>query len=84
MLVGCRRVGGMVRFDVHDTGIGIRDDQMPRIFEAFTSLDIVSSQGLGVGLFIVRQAAAILGHRIEIASAPSRGTRFSVFADRDI
>jgi two-component system, OmpR family, phosphate regulon sensor histidine kinase PhoR len=82
ILVGCRRSGSQIRIDVYDTGIGIPDDQIPRIFEAFTRLDTAQCDGLGIGLFIVRQALGILGHRIEVASTPSRGSRFSIFAAR--
>jgi two-component system phosphate regulon sensor histidine kinase PhoR len=82
ILVGCRRSGSEVRIDVYDTGIGIPDEQIPRIFEAFTRLDTARYDGLGIGLFIVRQALGILGHRIEVASTPCRGSRFSIFVGR--
>ena len=82
ILLGCRHVGESIRIDVYDTGIGITADQMPRIFEAFTRLDPVRCDGLGVGLFIVRQAIGLLGYRVDINSAPSQGTRFSIFVPR--
>jgi signal transduction histidine kinase len=52
------------------------------MFEAFTRLDPAGQDGLGVGLFIVRQAIGILGHRIDVASIPLRGSRFSIFASQ--
>jgi two-component system phosphate regulon sensor histidine kinase PhoR len=82
ILVGCRHVGESIRIDVQDTGIGITAEQMPRIFEAFTRLDSTRHDGLGVGLFIVRQAIGLLGHRLDINSVPSLGTRFSIFATK--
>jgi two-component system, OmpR family, phosphate regulon sensor histidine kinase PhoR len=83
ILLGCRHIGHSVRIDVCDTGIGIAPDQMPRLFEAFTRIDPARrDDGLGIGLFIVRQAIRILGHRIEVASDSCRGSRFSVFASR--
>jgi two-component system, OmpR family, phosphate regulon sensor histidine kinase PhoR len=82
ILLGCRQVGQNIRVDVYDTGIGIAGDQMPRIFEAFTRLDPARRDGLGVGLFIVRQAVALLGHRVDINSSPSQGSRFSIFATK--
>jgi DNA-binding winged helix-turn-helix (wHTH) protein len=82
ILVGCRRTGSEIRIDVYDNGIGISDEQIPRIFEAFTRLDAAQSGGLGIGLFIVRQALGILGHRIDVASTPCRGSRFSIFVAR--
>jgi two-component system phosphate regulon sensor histidine kinase PhoR len=80
ILVGCRRSGSDIRIDVYDTGIGIPDEQMPKIFEAFARLDNIRRDGLGIGLFIVRQAIGLLGHRIDLASTPGRGSRFSIFA----
>jgi two-component system, OmpR family, phosphate regulon sensor histidine kinase PhoR len=82
ILLGCRHTGQSIRIDVYDTGIGIAGDQMPRMFEAFTRLDPEQRDGLGIGLFIVRQAIGILGHRIHVASTPCRGSRFSIFASR--
>jgi two-component system phosphate regulon sensor histidine kinase PhoR len=80
VLLGCRQTGRSARIDVYDTGSGITEDQMARIFEAFTRLDPTCDDGLGIGLFIVRQAIGILGHRIDVASTPLRGSRFSIFA----
>lgn len=80
IVVGCRRRGSGVRIDVYDTGIGISGEQMPKIFEAFTRLDMGRSESLGIGLFIVRHAVGLLGHRIEVASTPARGSRFSILA----
>jgi two-component system phosphate regulon sensor histidine kinase PhoR len=82
VLLGCRRSGSEIRIDVYDTGIGIPDEQIPRIFEAFTRLDAEQGGGLGIGLLIVRQALGILGHRIDVASSPCRGSRFSIFVER--
>ena len=82
ILVGCRHSNSGVRIDVYDTGIGIPGEQMPRIFEAFTRLDVMECDGLGIGLFIVREALGILGHRIDVASTTCRGSRFSIFVAR--
>jgi signal transduction histidine kinase len=71
-----------VRIDVCDTGIGIAEEQLSRIFDAFTRLDSKRCDGLGVGLFIVRRAIEVLGHRIDVRSAASRGSRFSIFVTR--
>ena len=83
ILVGCRHSRSGIRIDVYDTGTGIPGEQIPKIFEAFTRLDAARCDGLGIGLFIVRQALAILGHRIDVASTPCRGSRFSVFVARE-
>lgn len=80
ILLGCRRQGPNLRIDVCDNGTGIPDGQLPSLFEAFTRSDTSRREGLGIGLFIVRQALALLGHGIEVASHTSRGSRFSIFA----
>jgi two-component system phosphate regulon sensor histidine kinase PhoR len=83
VLLGCRYSRSEIRIDVYDTGIGIPGENIARIFEAFTRLDAAQCDGLGIGLFIVRQALGILGHRIDVASTPCRGSRFSIFVARD-
>jgi two-component system, OmpR family, phosphate regulon sensor histidine kinase PhoR len=82
VLLGCRHFRTTIRIDVIDTGIGMNPDRMARIFDAFTRLDSTQADGLGIGLFIVRRATAVLGHRIDVSSAPSRGTRFSILAKK--
>jgi two-component system, OmpR family, phosphate regulon sensor histidine kinase PhoR len=80
VLLACRRRGADIRIDIYDTGIGMAADQLPRIFEAFHRLDSTRSDGLGLGLFLVRRAVELLGHRIEVSSMVGRGSRFSVLA----
>jgi signal transduction histidine kinase len=80
VLIGCRRVKGHLRIDVCDTGVGIAPKYLERIFDAFQRVDSTGAGGLGIGLFVVRRAAQLLGHRIEVCSTLGRGSRFSVFA----
>lgn len=80
ILIGCRRKGPEIRIDVYDTGIGIPEDQLPRIFESFTRLAPERSEGLGIGLSIVRRALEVLGHRIEVRSVVGEGSLFSIHA----
>jgi signal transduction histidine kinase len=82
ILLGCRHAGASVRIDMYDSGAGIVGEHMPIIFEAFTCFEPMRRDSLGMGLFIVRQAIGILGHRIELASTFTRGSRFSIFATR--
>ena len=79
ILIGCRRKGAEVRIDVYDTGIGIPEEQLPRIFGAFTRLAPERSNGLGIGLSIVRRALDVLGHRIEVRSIVKEGSLFSIY-----
>lgn len=80
ILIGCRRKGAEVRIDVYDTGIGIPESQLPRIFESFTRLAPERSDGLGIGLSIVRRALEALGHQIEVRSVVGEGSLFSIYA----
>jgi two-component system, OmpR family, phosphate regulon sensor histidine kinase PhoR len=80
ILIGCRHKGPEIRIDVYDTGIGIPEDQLPRIFESFTRLAPERGDGLGIGLSIVRRALEVLGHRIEVRSVVGEGSIFSIYA----
>jgi two-component system phosphate regulon sensor histidine kinase PhoR len=80
ILIGCRHVKDYIRIDVYDTGVGIAPEHLPQIFDAFQRLDSTRGDGLGIGLFVVRRAAAVLGHRVEVRSRVGRGSRFSIFA----
>lgn len=79
ILVGCRRSGGQVRLDVIDTGAGIPQQQIDRIFQEFTQLNPTDPRGgHGLGLSIVAKMANLLDHPLEVASIEGRGSRFSI------
>ncbi len=80
VLIGCRRRGGSLRIDVYDTGLGIPASKRRTIFQEFQRLDEGAkvARGLGLGLSIVERIGKVLSHRIELHSAPGRGSRFSV------
>lgn len=80
ILIGCRSVGNEVRIDVYDTGVGMAPEHLPQIFDAFQRFDSTNTDGLGIGLFVVRRAVELLGHRVDVRSVPGRGSRFSVYA----
>ncbi len=80
VLVGCRRHGRKLRIDVYDTGLGIPVSKRQAIFQEFHRLDHGTrvARGLGLGLSIVERIARVLDHKITLASAMGRGSRFSV------
>jgi signal transduction histidine kinase len=70
-----------VRIVVRDTGIGIADQYLDRIFDPFVQLErrltnVVS--GTGLGLAISRDLARAMGGDIIVASEPGRGSTFTV------
>ena len=81
VLVCSRRRGTQVRIEVRDSGIGIPGAQLGEVFRAFHRADTTRSEGLGLGLFIVKSAADFLGHRVEVRSAVGRGSCFAVVAN---
>lgn len=81
VFVTSRRCGSVLRIEVRDTGVGIRAGMLSRIFRAFQRAEDSRPDGLGLGLFIVKRAADLLGHRVEVRSAQGRGSCFTVVAD---
>lgn len=80
LLLGCRRLDGALRIEVHDQGPGIPEGLQQEIFEEFRRLDdgVAADRGAGLGLAIVERIARLLGHRIGLASRLGRGSTFSV------
>jgi two-component system, chemotaxis family, CheB/CheR fusion protein len=81
VLLGCRRRNGMLSIEVCDTGPGIPGDELQAIFEEYRQLDNAArerSQGLGLGLSIVKGLGALLEHRVYVRSNPGRGSVFGI------
>lgn len=75
----------VIRFQVTDTGIGIRKEQQDILFQAFTQADASTTRiygGTGLGLVLSKHLAQALGgDLILIDSAPGRGTTFAAKID---
>jgi CheY-like chemotaxis protein/anti-sigma regulatory factor (Ser/Thr protein kinase) len=76
--VACRRRGAELLIEVLDTGIGIPQDQLERVFEEFYQVDRGAQrpEGLGLGLSIVRRLAQLLDCKIDVESELGKGTVF--------
>jgi two-component system phosphate regulon sensor histidine kinase PhoR len=76
-----QRRGDEVALSVSDTGVGINESDLPRIFERFYRADKARSRelgGTGLGLSIVKHIAQMHGGRVEAESEPGRGTTIRV------
>jgi signal transduction histidine kinase/ActR/RegA family two-component response regulator len=70
-----------IRFDVEDTGIGIEQEKLERIFNAFSQADGSTTRkygGTGLGLAITKQLTELLGGKLTVNSTPSKGSTFSI------
>ena len=72
--------GEFVTVSVRDSGDGIHKDKLELIFKEFVRLDASESgtEGLGLGLSIVRRYASLLQHELTVDSEPKRGSCFSI------
>lgn len=77
VLLGCRRRGDFLRFDVIDSGPGLSAAEVARISAPYEKGK--ESAGEGLGLSICQALAQDNGMHLEIDSAPGKGSRFSVY-----
>ncbi len=70
-----------LRFDIIDTGIGLTDEQMDKIFDSFAQADSRTAKkfgGTGLGLTITKELVKMMGGRMDVESTYRQGSTFSV------
>ena len=82
VLLAARPRGGLISLEVWDTGPGIKQVELDRIFEEFyrgeSSKAENSGTGFGLGLSIVKRICGLLGHPLIVTTRPGTGTVFRV------
>ena len=81
VMVGLRSMGDLVLLTVEDTGVGIPDEDLPKIFDRFYRVDKARSRqsgGTGLGLAIVKHIVLLYGGAITLESTPGKGTTFTM------
>jgi signal transduction histidine kinase len=76
---------GVVEFLVSDTGVGVSDEHIEKIFEPFWQVEQTTTRragGTGLGLAVTRQFVEMLGGKIEVDSKPGEGSTFKVSIPR--
>lgn len=72
------------RIDVEDNGIGIGEEIQPKIFERFFRAETAAEEeGVGIGLYLVRQILTQEGGYVKVESETGKGSVFSVFLPRE-
>lgn len=71
------------RIDIKDTGIGIKEEELPKIFSRFYRSETVrENEGVGIGLYLAREIIAGEGGYIKVSSEYQKGSTFSVFLSK--
>jgi len=86
--VAAHEVDGMMEIAVKDTGIGIKKEDLPRLFGSFVRLDsalTIKTTGTGLGLYLTRKIATeMLGGEVSVKSTYGKGSTFILKVPKEI
>ena len=87
LLIDSKKIDGkeFVNFDIKDTGIGMTEEQLGKLFDTYTQAERSTSAkygGTGLGLSISKHFAEMMGGGVEVTSKVGEGSTFSIFVPR--
>ncbi len=88
--IQCKKVSMnrvQVTYSIADTGIGIKKENIPYLFDAFKRVDQTKNryiEGTGLGLSIVKQLVTLMGGEISVNSIYTKGSTFVITLEQDI
>ena len=77
----------LLEFEINDTGIGIRKEDIPNLFKKFERLDISNTyhiEGSGLGLSIANGYVKLMNGEIKVNSIYGQGTTFTITVPQEI
>lgn len=77
----------MLYFEVEDTGIGIKEEDLPKLYAEFERIEEDRNrniEGTGLGMSITLQLLEMMGSRLQMESAYGKGSRFFFYLEQDI
>jgi len=78
--IACTATGNVIRISVTDTGIGIKKEDLDKLFRPFTQVETGLTrqyEGTGLGLSISKRLVTLMAGEISVESEPGRGSTFS-------
>lgn len=87
IIIACDREKEQLHFSIKDTGIGLTEEQIPRLFQTFSQANLSTTRiygGTGLGLSISKKLVERLGGDIVVESVPTKGSTFSFFINTGV
>lgn len=87
--ITCQKNGNksLLTYSVKDTGIGIKEENIAKIYDAFQRFDIIRNrevEGTGLGMNISQQLLKLMGSELQIKSEYNKGSEFSFVLEQEV